>query len=345
MEKTNKFIKNFIFFIILIGLTFYILFKDQDIDEIFRILANVNKWYVLLAIFSVAGYVVCEALNAKRNLIALEEKTTLMKCIKYTLANAFFSGITPSSTGGQPMEVYYMHRDGIKISNATLIVLVQSCGFQIATLSFALISIFFNLKYMNAPLLVLFIIGFILNAFILTVYLVSIFSRRISKWAIQLFVKILRKLKVKNIEQRIEKINNGLEAYQNSAKYIKANKKVIFKTLLTTAFQIFFYYSITYMVYCSFGFKEYNILQIIGMQAVVYTSTSGIPLPGAVGISEGNFMSLFKNIFINNTVTSAMLLSRGVSFYLLVIVSGIMVLVNMLHLSKKQEFKEKHEEE
>ena len=83
MEKAKKFLKNFIFFIILIGITFYMLFKDQDINDIWNALSNVNKWYILIAIFSICGYVVCEALNAKRNLQALEEKVSLLNCIKY----------------------------------------------------------------------------------------------------------------------------------------------------------------------------------------------------------------------------------------------------------------------
>ena len=42
MKKTKKFIQNFILFIILIGITFYIVFKDQDMNNILDILLNVN---------------------------------------------------------------------------------------------------------------------------------------------------------------------------------------------------------------------------------------------------------------------------------------------------------------
>lgn len=99
MKKTKKFIQNFILFIILIGITFYIVFKDQDMNNIFDILLNVNKWYILMACISISGYVFCESLNARRNLRALNEKVGLLQCIKYTMINVFFSGITPSSTG------------------------------------------------------------------------------------------------------------------------------------------------------------------------------------------------------------------------------------------------------
>lgn len=330
MKKKKRIIQNFILFIILIVITFGILFKDQDVSNIFKILLNVNKLYILAACISIFGYVFCEALNAKRNLTALNEKVGILKCIKYTLANVFFSGITPSSTGGQPMEIYYMHKDGVKVSNATLCVLIQSCGFQIVTLIFAIISLFFNVGYMNVALWILFIIGFVLNSIILLVYIIAIFSKKISNWAINLLVKILKKIKIKNVEEKEENIKKGLESYQSSAKYIKENKSVILKTLLTTIFQIFFLYSVTYFVCCSLGKSGYSILKIVSMQAVVYTSTSGIPLPGAVGVSEGNFITMFKNVFTQDISTSAMLLSRGISFYLLLLISGIIIILNTI---------------
>lgn len=51
-----------------------------------------------------------------------------------------------------------------------------------------------------------------------------------------------------------------------------------------------------------------------------------MPLPGAVGVSEGGFLGIFKFLFPVNLLTSAMLLSRGISFYLCVLISGISVL-------------------
>ena len=50
-----------------------VLLKNQDLGSIYRILLDVNKLYVLIAIIAMCGYVLCEALNARRNLIALKE--------------------------------------------------------------------------------------------------------------------------------------------------------------------------------------------------------------------------------------------------------------------------------
>ncbi|MEG2082617.1 MAG: UPF0104 family protein, partial [Oscillospiraceae bacterium] len=48
-------------------------------------------------------------------------------------------------------------------------------------------------------------------------------------------------------------------------------------------------------------------------------------LPGAVGASESGFILLFKTLFSPVNLTGAMLLSRGVSFYLFVFVTGLLI--------------------
>ena len=109
------------------------------------------------------------------------------------------------------------------------------------------------------------------------------------------------------------------------------------KILFTTLVQVMIYYSIPYWIYCSFGFSEYNIAQIITLQSVLYATVSGIPSPGAVGVTEGGFMSLFKSVFPSNIISGAMLLNRGVSFYLFVLITGIFVTVISLKGKKEEE--------
>ena len=52
-----------------------------------------------------------------------------------------------------------------------------------------------------------------------------------------------------------------------------------------------------------------------------------IPIPGAVGVSESCYINAFTNSFGKNRVVASMVLSRGISFYGLVLVSGIVVVI------------------
>lgn len=334
MKEKGKFIRNLLVFILLIVLTFYILLKDQDILEIFNIISSVKIQYILIGIICMAFYIVLEAVNIGRTLKALNEKSKFLNNIKYALIGFFFSSITPAASGGQPMQIYYMYKDNISVSNSTLTLLLNLLSMQISTIGIALVSLIFNYNYLNNFLIVCFIVGVTLNLTALILLLIVIFSKRMSAGLIKITIKILKFFKVKNIEQKREKFECELEKYQENAVFVRNNKKLILKTLITTLVQFLIYYSITYWVYRSFGFTEHNILQLISMQSVLYATVSGIPSPGAVGVSEGAFIQIFRQVYSETMISSAVLLNRGINFYLFVIISGVITIINQLRMNK-----------
>ena len=337
MEKSRKIFKNLIIFILLIGLTFYMILKDQNILDIYNVVKSVKIQYVIIAIICMCLYLLLEGINLGRTLKVLKEKSSIMKNIKYALIGFFFSSITPAASGGQPMQIYYMYKDKISVANSTLALLINLCSFQIITLSAAFISVCLNMKHLNTGLWCFFIIGVSLNLSALALLLIGIFSKRLSEGLVRFAVKVLKFFKIKNIDKKQEKLESELSKYQGSANYIKENKFLMVKILFTTLVQVIIYYSIPYWIYCSFGFSEYNIAQIITLQSVLYATVSGIPSPGAVGVTEGGFMSLFKSVFPSNIISGAMLLNRGVSFYLFVLITGIFVTVISLKGKKEEE--------
>lgn len=339
-KKKGKLIRNILIFNLLILLTFYLILKDQDFNELYNAIISVKVQYILIAVFAMFVYITCEAINLKRILKVLGKNIGILKGIKYTLIGFFFSSITPAASGGQPMEIYCMYKEGIAVSQSTLALLMQLCAFQIVTISFALFSVTINYTLLNKTLILFFIIGIALNGSALTLLLIGIFSKRLSEGLIKVAIKILKFFRIKNIEEKQVKWEKEVQSYQASAIYIKKHKIVMLKTLLTTLVQLMTFYSVTYWVYCSFGFNKYNIFQVITIQSVLYAIVSGIPSPGAVGVTEGGFVEIYKSVFTNGTVSSAMILSRGVSFYLLVIISCLIVVVNSFKIKKNDKFVE-----
>ena len=149
MKRTKKYFSNTIIFILLIILTFKLVFKDQSISEILQVVKSVKKPFILVAIFSMCVYVCCEALNITRILKNLHEKSSFLSNVKYAMIGFFFSGITPAASGGQPMQIYYMHKEKISVANSHLAFLINLTSMQIVTISLALIGVIFNYKYLN----------------------------------------------------------------------------------------------------------------------------------------------------------------------------------------------------
>lgn len=338
-KKIKKTIRNLIVFILLIGLTFYLIFKDQNVLEILNIAVSVKKRYILVAIIAMCLYLLGETINITRILKELGEKSTFLRNIRYTLIGFFFSSITPAASGGQPMEIYYMHKEKIAVANSTLALLVHLTSFQIVTITLGILSTILHFEIVKSGLIYLVVLGILLNSTALTLLAISIFSKRLSKGLINFAVKVLRFFRIPNIERKQESLEKELEKYQESAVYIKEHKKLMIKTLVTTFIQVIIYYSIPYWVYLAFGFTGYNFFQIVTLQAMLYATVSGIPSPGAVGVSEGAFIEIFKGVFPATMMNSAILLNRGASFYLFVIISAIITTITALK-TKNYEVKE-----
>ncbi|MCR5146429.1 MAG: flippase-like domain-containing protein [Clostridia bacterium] len=321
MRDRKKLFRNLAFFVLLIGVTLYILLKDQDFFKMWEILKSVKIQFVFIGLGCILLYVVCEAINIGRTLRSLNEKSTFWRNLKYAFIGFFFSAITPAASGGQPMQIVYMHKDKISVSNATLTLLINLTSMQIITIVFALFSLIFNYKYMNSVLITFFIIGILLNLSALILLLVGIMSKRATNVIINFAIKVMKFFRIKNIEPKRQKIKNELTKYQANAKYVKKNKWLISRTLFTTLIQFTIYYSVTYWTYRALGFREHNIFEIITMQSVLFATVSGIPSPGAVGVTEGAFIEIFKTVYPATMMSSAVLLNRTISFYFLVFIS------------------------
>ena len=164
MKKAKKLLRNLIIFILLIVLTFYIVFKERSLSDIIMTLSRVKKEFIFIAFICMCLNFICDAINIRRTLKALKEKTTFLKSLKYSLIGFFFSAITPAASGGQPMQIYYMYKDKISVANSTLTLLINLSCVQIVTLSIAFISLFFNYRHLNNSLIWLFVLGVTLNS-------------------------------------------------------------------------------------------------------------------------------------------------------------------------------------
>lgn len=338
MSNIKSIIRNFLIFIVLIVITFVIIFHSYDFNKTIDIVLEANSYYILLAILAMTFYFVFEGINNKMILSSLGQKVKLIKSIKYSLIGFFFSGITPAATGGQPMQIYYMNKDGIGVENSTLSLMVQLASFQIVTICMGIIGALFNTELLEDGFVWIFIIGAFIKTIGLSIMLIGIFYRKFSKKLINITIKILEKIKYNNIEEKKKELNDLIDSYNNNAKYIKKNKQIMIKSLCILFLQFVLYYTISYFVYRSFGLNSFTWFELIMIQSLLYVSVSSLPLPGAVGISEAAFLRIYSMIYGTEILGSAMILNRGISFYLFMVIAAIVVVVNAIVASKKQKY-------
>ncbi|MCR5186955.1 MAG: flippase-like domain-containing protein [Clostridia bacterium] len=330
MKKSKKMLRNLALFIILIFITFSIVFKNEDISEVWKIVLASDKKYFLAGVIAMFLYFFLEAINIDSVLQTLGQRLSIWRGTKYTLLGFFFSAITPASTGGQPMEIYYMHKEGISVSDGTVALLIELCCYQIVTIILGIIGAVLHFSLIKNGLLFLFLLGTFLCGCALFIMLVGLFSKTLTSKLINFSIRVMKFFKIKNIEEKELKIRGELNKYHSSSEYIKSHKFLFVKSIFIVLIQMICLYSVTYFVYRALGFNDYSLVEIILIQSMFHSTVSSIPLPGTIGISEFVFMKMFKNIFSENVVGSAMLLSRGISFYFTFIVSAIFLIVHSI---------------
>ena len=81
MNNKKKFIRNILFLILVIIITFYIIFKDNDFNQVIDTIMNVNYFYIFLAGIAMFMYVFFEGLNIRHILASLKYKISILNSI------------------------------------------------------------------------------------------------------------------------------------------------------------------------------------------------------------------------------------------------------------------------
>ncbi len=339
MEKKRKYYISMIVMVLLIAVTFIFLLKDSSPQALFDVIQSVNPWFVLIGLTMMFLFISCEAFNIRNIMRSLDRKIPFIRCLKYAFVGFYFSSVTPSSTGGQPMQVYYMKKDKIEVGPSSLTLMIIMAVFQTTTLFYGAVSFLLKgqlvIEHVQAlGFLVLY--GTIVNIGLVTGICVMVFSDKIVYRLVMWCARMLKKIHLVKDSEKLEKsLEEQIHEYKKGAKHLRKHPKVLIKVFATVAVQLIASYSVPYFVYKAFGLSEYSFLDIVAVQALLTIAVSSLPLPGAVGVSESGFMLIFRIFFSSQLLLPAMLLSRGISFYFYVVVSGIVSVAAYLHSSRR----------
>ena len=342
-SSTKSLAISILLFLALLFLTFWLIFKDQNLGDIFGVVKNANFWWILGGLALMLGYFLVQSWNVKSIMSSLGEKISLKKMFKFTMIEFFFCAMTPSASGGQPVEIYYMSREGISASKATLAIFIQLCGYQIAVMTLGIISVLFLPYQLPPAVLMFFAIGLLINGIALLVLLSCVFFPKVTQFIAKGFISLLRRAHFKKIDQTEEKLMDGIAQYAKNANFIKHHKKQFALAVARVFLQVSLFFLVPFCIYKAFGLSEHNVFELFAMQSVLFIATAGFPIPGAVGLSESVFLSLYGIAFGVEMINSAMLLNRGITFYWFVFVGILVVLGNIIYLKLRDKKSTKEE--
>lgn len=325
MSASRKNQISYLFFVLLAVLSFYAVFHDNDIGMVASAIRKIKLPYLLLSAATALVFTMMEGVMIWYLLRTLQGKAKFMQCIRYSFVGFLYSGITPSATGGQPMQLYHMNRDGNSLSASTVVLMTVALVYKLVLVLMGIAMVLFGFPVLRENLgryLELFYLGIFLNTALVAVLLVVMifpgFARCLILSAERLFVKarIFRQS-----EYRVQRIEQFIQSYQNAVLFLIHNKKQVIAVIFATFVQRCLVFILPYIVYCGFGLSGTDALTILMIQMSIYLAVDMLPLPGAQGITELMYRRVFRDIFTLEYVVPSMCVTRGISFYFLLFFS------------------------
>ena len=131
MKSRKKIIFNGVFLAVVFALTIYGVFHGEDLSSMMDAIHRADKRWLLPGIALVAFFIWGESIiiwyMMRSSGIHLKKRT----CFLFSSVGFFFSCITPSASGGQPMQIYYMKKEKISIPVSTVILMIVTITYKL----------------------------------------------------------------------------------------------------------------------------------------------------------------------------------------------------------------------
>lgn len=312
---------------------------NQKFGDVFHTISNLTPGFLTLGILIILVYFVFEGEIFRLLLRSQGYQISFFSGQKNALLGLYYSYITPSSTGGQPMQAAYLLRDKIPVGISTAVLIIKfvcfQCGFVVVSVA-SLIGMYGKLQADNPTIIPFAILGIAINGFSI-LFFASLFFKPVSKvlchfakWLVGKF-RFLRKR-----EGLIETIDRFQADFNSYTDDFKGKQKSLVAGVLLSIPQFIVQMSVIYFIFRAFGYHNVGYFEIVAVQSLLQVSVSFMPMPGASGAQEIGFSSFFQNYFVNDDLYAAVMVWRFFTYYLVVIAGAVFVVADQFWYRRKK---------
>ena len=305
-------------------------YEFRRIESVWNAMKNADPKWLTAGLGLAAVFNIAEGINLRKVLVSFGYRVSFKEAMKYAYIGYFFSSVTPSATGGQPLQLYAMSKDKIHVAHGTMALLTELTSFQIAAFLMENIAAFWILTgriHLNKIMLILALVGYIMNLVFIAALMIVIISDRLKRKIVKGIRFLVMKLPFRHKEKMESKINDILHDFENCKDFFKKDPNLTLQVIGVSLVQIICWFSVPWAVYHAMGEAGSTFGSLFLHQIILYMTTALLPFPGAEGISEFSFVKLFAGMFSSVPVAAVVLVNRGISFYFLLILSGILGVV------------------
>ena len=304
------------------------LLKQYSIQALWKMMLGMRPLWILAALGLMVVYWVFESLGLHLAVSRFVPTQNPGDTFCATMIGQFFNCITPFSSGGQPMQAWYLVKKGVSLSFASCSLLIKFIVYQFVLTIYSALTLLLCFKSFAGRISSigwLIFVGFGVNLLVITGLLCLGFLRRPTEKVLYGSVSLLKKVKLiseqaaSKAKERIQK--ELMEFYEGFAQ-IRQDIGGILAMSALTAVQLTAFFLIPLCIFYAFGLGKADVLLMICAGAFVLNFTSFIPLPGAAAGAEIGFHTIFSIFFPTHILSVAILFWRLLTFYLPICVGG-----------------------
>ena len=329
MKPLTKRILNMVLIFGTLALVIVIGLRDNDLPTTLQTLARMDLPNVLACLGCFFCFLLTEALSIRYFLWRQGYQITTGYGLFVTITGQYYSAITPGASGGQPMQVYYLHRRHVSTGVATSALVTRFFCFQFML---SLLTTVFWIAYgpfvqeqVGGSMWVL-IVGYVYNIFTCTLVILFALMRPLVRWIVGLVLKLGRWLRlVKDPEASRDRWMKAVDVFHDSIHQIMRHPVDLLVQMLLGAVQLLALMSVCWFVYRGLNLSGYTWGQTVTMGMMEYISAAYTPLPGASGAQEAVFSIYFSRIFPGSNMLAAILLWRFFTYYVAILIGAVVV--------------------
>ena len=313
--------------------------QSMSVETLIKKISEADLKWILIAMISASCYVVLEAVALCSILKGIGFKQKLYNGIIYSTSDVYFSAITPSATGGQPASAYFMLKDGIPAGVASAALILNLMMYNASIVFLGVIAIIIAPKsFLSFHLTsrVLIVLGFI-GLTLLSYFFLSVLrgSEKIFDFIRKILVFFYEKRLIHRLETRLEKLDKIESDYKNCSDLISGKTKIMAKAFIWNVLQRASQIIVPTLVYISFGGTKHFAPLLFSKQCLITIGYNYVPIPGALGIADYLMIDGFSSMMHKGAAFELDMISRGITFYICVTISGIITLIGYLRGRKK----------
>lgn len=327
-HSKRKRIWNAVFLAVVFLATLWSVFKGEDISQVMDSLKTADKRYLVPGCICVLAFILGESVVICYLMRRLGAKIRFSRCCLYSFIGFFYSCITPSASGGQPMQVVAMRKDRIPVAVSSVVLAIVTITYKLVLVIIGVTVLLIHpasvMRYLD-PVRGIILLGLVLNIICITALLLLVFSPSAVYSILMKVFAVINKIRpMKFPEKQHRRLEGIIGQYKGTAMFYRMHKKVIAEVFLITFLQRCCLFLVTWFVYCSFGLSGHSLPLILTLQAMISVAADMLPLPGGMGVSENLFLEIFLPVFGDALILPGMMLSRGLGYYTQLLVSAVM---------------------